>query len=234
VLLFDIDGTLVSTGGAGRRAMVGAFAQVYERRDVFDNISFAGMTDRAIVRHGLRNLSPDGDNATERAIDRLLEVYLALLKEELAEADQYRVLPGVTALLRRLRESSAEPHAIGLGTGNVRRGAYAKLERGAIHDAFAFGGFGCDAEDRAELLRAGARRGADLVGARLEDCRVVVVGDTPKDVSAALGIGARCVAVGTGSYRHTDLVQCGAHAAFATLAEDGVYGALFSDGETPM
>jgi len=224
VLLFDIDGTLVSTGGAGRRAMVGAFATLHGKDDVFEGTSFAGMTDRAIARHGLRGLVAE---VTEAEIDRALETYLRLLEEELAKADGYRVLPGVMALLESL--DGLPGVAIGLGTGNVRRGAYAKLARGGLDRAFAFGGFGCDAEDRTELLRTGARRGADALGVPLERCRVVVIGDTPKDVAAAQGIGARCIGVGTGSYSAADLTSSGAHRAFATLEHAGVRAALFDD-----
>jgi phosphoglycolate phosphatase-like HAD superfamily hydrolase len=222
VLLFDIDGTLVSTGGAGRRAMVGAFASLHGKDDVFEGTSFAGMTDRAIARQGLRGLLAE---VTEAEIDRALDTYLTLLEVELAKADGYRVLPGVMALLESLH--GMPDVAIGLGTGNVRRGAYAKLARGAIDGAFTFGGFGCDAEDRTELLRAGARRGAEMLGVPVDRCRVVVIGDTPKDVAAAKGIGARCIGVGTGSYTAADLTSCGAHHAFPTLEHADVRVALF-------
>lgn len=225
VLLFDIDGTLVSTGGAGRRAMVGAFAALHGKDDVFEGTSFAGMTDRAIARHGLCGLVRD---ITEAEIDRALETYLRLLEVELANAHRYRVLPGVVGLLESLR--SMPDVAVGLGTGNVRRGAYAKLARGGLDASFAFGGFGCDAEDRVELLRAGAQRGAEVLGATLESCRMVVIGDTPKDVAAARGIGARCIAVATGGYSAAELTRCGADRAFSTLEDRDVRSALFEDG----
>ena len=188
VFLFDIDGTLISTGGAGRRSMDGGVrqsstARAASRRSTF---SFAGMTDRAIVRNGLRALEgPDARaRASDDAIDRVLDAYLARLADEVARtrgrtaSSRGQVGPGLAAGAR-----GGVPSAIGLGTGNVRRGAYAKLARGALDDAFAFGGFGCDAEDRTELLRVGAQRGAAALGAPLEDCRVVVIGDTPKDVA---------------------------------------------------
>jgi phosphoglycolate phosphatase-like HAD superfamily hydrolase len=222
VLLFDIDGTLVATGGAGRRAMVGAFTQVHARSDVFDGLSFAGLTDRAIVRHGLCAL---GSEAAPAEIDGVLDVYLALLDDELQRAETYRVLPGVVGLLESV---SGDPDvAVGLGTGNVRRGAFAKLARGSLDGAFAFGGFGCDAENRTELLRAGAGRGAARLGASIDECRIVIIGDTPKDIAAALGLGAVCVAVGTGGFAAESLVACGAHRAFDTLAAEGVRAALF-------
>jgi phosphoglycolate phosphatase len=216
VFLFDIDGTLVWTGGAGRRAMTLGFADVHGRTDVFDGLSFGGMTDRAIVRHGLAKLGADVDDAR---IDAVLEAYLARLERELVCAE-YRVFPGVEMVLAEL--ALLKGIAIGLGTGNVRRGAYAKLARGALGDAFSFGGFGCDAEDRADLLRAGAARGAAQLGRAVEECTVVVIGDTPKDVAAALAIGARCIGVGTGAFTAESLVACGAHAAFRTLADTGV------------
>ncbi|MBX3211724.1 MAG: HAD hydrolase-like protein [Labilithrix sp.] len=224
VLLFDIDGTLISTGGAGRRAMVGAFAELTGKADVFEGTSFAGMTDRAIARHGLRDVAAE---IMEAEIDRALEAYLSRLEIELARADAYRVLPGVARLLESL--AGVPDVAIGLGTGNVKRGAYAKLARGGIDGAFSFGGFGCDAESRVELLRAGARRGAELLGGTLESCHVVVIGDTPKDVAAAKGMGAPCVAVGTGGFALEELTACGAHRTFATLDDDGVRAALLSE-----
>ena len=186
--------------------MVGAFTNLHGKHDVFEGTSFAGMTDRAIARQGLRDVVAE---VTEAEIDRALDAYLALLEVELAKAETYRVLPGVTKLLESI--TGLPDVAIGLGTGNVRRGAYAKLARGGLDGAFGFGGFGCDAEDRVELLRAGARRGAELLGASLESCRVVVIGDTPKDVAAAKGLGAPCIAVGTGGYGLAELAACGAH-----------------------
>jgi phosphoglycolate phosphatase len=226
VLLFDIDGTLVSTGGAGRRAMVGAFSNLHGKHDVFEGTSFAGMTDRAIARHGLRAIVENEGHITTAEIDRLLDAYLALLELELVQANEYRVLPGVTKLLDGL--CGMPDVAIGLGTGNVRRGAYAKLARGSLDGLFEFGGFGCDAEDRCELLRAGAERGAAKLGAPLDACRVVVIGDTPKDVAAAKGLGAPCIGVETGGYTAAALMECGAHRAFASLADEGVHAALFA------
>ena len=108
--------------------------------------------------------------------------------------------------------------AVGLGTGNIREGARIKLERVGIYDRFAFGGFGCDAEDRTELIRRGAKRGADRLGANRDRCRVVVIGDTPKDVAAAQAIGAECVGVGTGSFSAEQLLAAGARRAFSNLA----------------
>jgi phosphoglycolate phosphatase-like HAD superfamily hydrolase len=224
VFLFDIDGTLLLTGGAGRRAMRGAFDDVFGPGGAASlDFPFAGMTDRAIVRKGLGAVPA---RATDDAkIDHLLEVYLGRLHDEVSRADSYRVLPGVVGVLSWLGSAGGRI-AIGLGTGNVKRGAYAKLARGSLDTTFGFGGFGCDAEDRTALLRVGAERGAAALGLPFTECRVVVIGDTPKDVSAAHGIGAECVAVGTGGFEPHALLELGAHSAFATLEHDGVREAL--------
>jgi phosphoglycolate phosphatase-like HAD superfamily hydrolase len=222
VLLFDIDGTLVTTGGAGRRALERVFAHCFGRSDACP-FRLDGMTDRAIVRSALGYI---GVAPTEQQIDAVLTDYLQILEEEVAQADPslYRLHAGILELLDALRE---EAHvAVGLGTGNIRQGARVKLSRVEIYDRFAFGGFGCDHEDRRELLRFGARRGADLLRAHPEDCRVVVIGDTPKDVAAARAIGAESIGVGTGRFSAAELLACGATAAFGDLSEAGAFAAV--------
>jgi phosphoglycolate phosphatase-like HAD superfamily hydrolase len=211
VLLFDIDGTLVTTGGAGRRSMELAFARLHGRRDACDSFSMSGMTDRAIARKALQAIGAEDSTG---AIDAVIAAYLAHLAEEVHKVDDrnYRVFPGMREAVREARSRAG--FAVGLGTGNVREGARVKLERVSIYDQFAFGGFGCDAEDRTELIRCGATAGAAQLGAPVESCRVVVIGDTPKDVHAAKGIGAECIGVGTGSFTPEALMEAGADAAF--------------------
>lgn len=226
VFLFDIDGTLILTGGAGRKAMEAAFLDVYgEKGPPSLKFHFGGMTDRAIVRLGVRAIEGQSD-PDEKEIDAVLDAYVARLAVEVERSDSYRVLPGVSGVLARLRAQDPTRVAIGLGTGNVRKGAYTKLARGALGESFAFGGFGCDHEDRGELLRVGATRGATALGVPLAECRVVVIGDTPKDVSAAHAIGAECIGVGTGGFAHDELVALGATHGFADLTHADVYDAL--------
>lgn len=221
VLLWDIDGTLLSTGGAGRRAMERAFARYADRRDACEAFSFAGMTDRAIIRTGLETV---GREATEDAIDALLAIYVELLAQEMSLAGDTRVHAGVIeALDAAARRAEC---AIGLGTGNVRAGAQAKLTRVGIYERFAFGGFGCDHELRDELLRIGAARGAAMLEAPLAACRVVVIGDTPKDVAAARAIGAESIAVATGTYALTELAACAPTHSFSDLRARGALEAL--------
>lgn len=221
VLLFDVDGTLVSTGGAGGRALRGALrAEGYRGEETF---SYAGMTDRAIVR---RHLTEASIEATDATIDAVLDRYLTLLVDEVARtpAASYIVHEG---MMEAIDEAQARGgFAIGLGTGNVERGARIKLDRVGASERFAFGGFGCDAEDRAELIAVGAARGAERLGVARDACRVVVIGDTPRDVAAALANGAECVAVATGGYDVDRLSAAGATHVFESLAMAGALAAL--------
>jgi phosphoglycolate phosphatase-like HAD superfamily hydrolase len=217
ILLFDIDGTLLSAGGAGRRAVVRIFGDRFARPEVFDDVRFHGMTDRAIIRAGLECLHLPAD---EDAIDALCAAYLAALAIEIPRSEGFRVLPGVAALLEGL--AGRAQLAVGLGTGNLREGARIKLEHAGLFHHFAFGGFGCDAEDRAALLSVGAQRGARHLGMAPDACRLVVIGDTPKDVAAARAIGAASLAVATSGFTTAELMAAGATWAFADLAARGV------------
>ncbi|MCP3101229.1 haloacid dehalogenase-like hydrolase [Myxococcus sp. K15C18031901] len=226
VLLFDIDGTLITTGGAGRRAMNRAFEQLHGRIDACDSFHMSGMTDRGIVRKALRII---GVEDSEAAIDTGIASYLTYLADEVAKVDdeRYRVYPGMREAVLEARTRPG--FAVGLGTGNIREGARVKLERVNIYDQFDFGGFGCDHEDRVELIRHGAQAGAALLGAPLADCRVVVIGDTPKDVDAALGIGAECIGVGTGTFTAEALLAAGAHAAFPDFSHREALAVLLGE-----
>jgi phosphoglycolate phosphatase len=223
VLLFDIDGTLVTTGGAGRRAMSRAFADLCQRADACDSFRLDGMTDRGIVRKALTAI---GDDVTEARIDAVLNRYLECLGDEVSAVDAalYRVYPGMREAVDRACERNHI--AVGLGTGNVKRGAKLKLDRVRLFDRFSFGGFGCDHEDRTALIRRGAERGAEKLGAPFEACRVVIIGDTPRDVAAAHGIGGECIGVATGHYSVEELRAAGAKHAFADLTVAGAMEAL--------
>lgn len=225
VLLFDIDGTLVTSGGVGRRALERAFQRCHSRPDACAQLRFDGMTDRSITRLALEAI---GVAATEAGIDALLEVYVAELEAELRTSppDNYRVHPGVEQAIAAARERGM---ALGLGTGNVVAGARLKLEHVDLYRHFSFGGFGSDHELRVELIRKGAERGAAQLGRSLSECRVVIIGDTPKDVDAARGIGAESLGVGTGSFGAAALREHGATYAFADLTAPGALPALLGD-----
>jgi phosphoglycolate phosphatase-like HAD superfamily hydrolase len=227
VLLFDIDGTLVTTPGVGRRALEQAFAARYGRAGVLQGVQFGGMTDRALVRAGLAVVDEPAEGAAaEAAIDAILAAYVPLLRQEIAETPGLGVQPGVREVLVATAHGRAV--AVGLGTGNIRAGARLKLGHVGILDRFAFGGFGCDHEDRIEILRIGAARGASRLGAAVAACRVVVIGDTPRDVAAARAIGAESIGVGTCGFGAAELRESGATYAFADLCDPGVLAALLA------
>ncbi|MSP26513.1 MAG: HAD family hydrolase [Myxococcales bacterium] len=221
VLLFDLDGTLVTTGGAGRRAIERALAAC----GVVDaaGFSFAGMTDRAIVR---RALTLGGRVVTEPLIAEVLARYLPILQDEVSSApsDRYMIHAGVLAAL--VCADSAPNTAVGLGTGNIEVGARIKLAQVGLSERFEFGGFGCDSEDRAELLAVGSARGAARLGCSLDACRVVVIGDTPLDIAAARAIGAESLAVATGSFSRDGLTPHAPTHLFDSLAAAGAIDAM--------
>ena len=223
VLLFDIDGTLLLSGGAGRRAISRAFDEVIGAPEVLDNHDFRGMTDRTLFRAGLAAAGRSMDAAL---LERLLDAYIRFLRPELVAAGHFRVLPGVVPLLDALVHRDAV--ALGIGTGNVEQGAWLKLERGRLDHYFEFGGFGDDVENRAELVRCGVARGAARLGCAPADCRVVVIGDSVHDVRAAHDVGADCVAVQTGGHPRDELLALGATHVFETLAAPSVLPVLLA------
>ncbi|MEM1030440.1 MAG: HAD hydrolase-like protein [Myxococcota bacterium] len=221
VYLFDIDGTIVTSGdGLGRTAMLTALGP----HAAGANFSFGGMTDRAIVR---RARVQAGAPADEASIDDILERYLHALARALAAGrpSALQVHPGVVAVLDAI-EQAPTVAAVGLGTGNVERGARLKLDAVSLDDRFPFGGFGCDAEPRDALIRIGAERGAARLGRARSDCRVVVIGDTPRDIAAAHAVGAEAVAVATGGFGRDELERHQPEFVFDDLTDAGVLPAL--------
>ncbi len=226
VILFDIDGTLVTSGGVARQALVGGACQVLgdvtlpnERvRDAFD-FGYGGMTDRAIVRLGLHRLlaastelparASDLLAASEATIDAVLAAYLPRLRAALsATPSPLRLLPGAAELVAFARALPGVE--VGLGTGNVREGARAKLDPFGLYDAMPFGGFGCDAEAREDLIGAGWRRGAERLGVPTAAAGLVIVGDTERDIDAARAHGGLTLGVATGSVDADTLRRHGA------------------------
>lgn len=224
IALFDIDGTLLRAGGAGRRAVELALGEVLDELDdevSLQSVEFAGRTDPWIVRAALMQY---GVAADDDLIHEVLRRYVAHLPRELERADAFEVLPGALALLSEL--SDREDLVLGLGTGNTEPAAYAKLARGGLDSFFAFGGFGSDHAERPEVLRTALHRGLERTGVQMEDARVVVIGDTPHDVTAARAIGAHCVAVSTGGYEASALEAAGASVVVSDLRASAVRSAF--------
>ena len=225
LLLFDIDQTLVNTGGAGIHALDRACKKLLAIDNAMDGIRPHGKTDPAIAREILRvRLGATSD--VEAQIQSILEAYLSFLEEEVQTSAKYRVLPGIVSLLD---EIAARPDMIlGLATGNIELGARIKLERGKLNRYFALGGFGSDAEDRTELVRKAAEKAAHNNGSSFLASDVFVIGDTPLDVDAGKRAGFKTVGVATGSYSVDQLLAAGADIAVADLEQgrDGFFHLL--------
>jgi phosphoglycolate phosphatase-like HAD superfamily hydrolase len=207
LLLFDIDQTLINTGGAGIRALNRACQKLLSVENAMDGITPHGKTDPAIVREIiLTRLSSTASCDTD--LESILEAYLSFLREEVWISTAYRVLPGI---LEILQEMAARPDVmLGLATGNMEVGARIKLERGGLNPYFSFGGFGSDSESRAALVRKGAEAAARKCGSVIQPDDVFVIGDTPRDIEAGKEAGFRTVGVGTGSYSPDQLLESGA------------------------
>jgi phosphoglycolate phosphatase-like HAD superfamily hydrolase len=220
VVLFDIDGTLLTGPGRsptpGMVAMDASAHRMTGHAGLHQRVEFAGRTDRQIARDLL--LAGGRGDPTEEEVASLIETYLEALERGVRQR-AYRPLGQVREAVEALRGRGA---VVGLGTGNVVRGARVKLESAGLLDLFdlSLGGYGDDADSRDGLLRVGARR-CDPAG-RLP---VVVVGDTPHDVRAALAIEARCIAVTTGFYDEQVLRASGADDVIDVL-DAGIVGRL--------
>jgi phosphoglycolate phosphatase-like HAD superfamily hydrolase len=199
VCLFDIDGTLIASGGAGKVALERGFAEEFGREHVIEKMSLSGRTDRAIVQDLLRLADLP---VTEENTRRVQVAYLRHLPECLASL-QGRVLPGIAELLRLLHPR--EDVLVGLLTGNIRAGAKVKLGHFGLYDYFQVGGFGdvhLDRDDVAREAFADARRHLER---DLDAQSIWVVGDTPLDVRCARAIGAKVLAVATGWHDRAEL-----------------------------
>lgn len=199
ICLFDIDGTLIASGGAGKAALEAALAEEFGIPHILDKLELSGRTDRAIISDLFRlHLLDD----TPENHQRLREVYLRHLPRYLPAG---RVLPGIADLLALLAGRSDV--AIGLLTGNVRAGAKAKLGFFGLYDYFAFGGFGDHHLDRDDVAREALAEVRHRFNGAVQPERIWVIGDTPLDIRCARSIGARAVAVATGWHSLAELAE---------------------------
>lgn len=188
ILMFDIDGTLSTSQGAGTLAMTRTFHQLWNIENALEGMSFAGRSDSWIVPTALSN---HGRDCSADDLARFIDHYVPNLSDAVQERNS-KLCPGVAPLLEALAD---EDVTLGLGTGNFRRAAEAKLAPLGIWEYFVDGGFGDDHPDRTELLAAGLAR---LRQHSNDGADVVVIGDTGHDVEAGHAIGAKVVAVRTG------------------------------------
>jgi phosphoglycolate phosphatase len=200
LVLFDIDGTLIRTGGAGVRAFAKTFASEFNAEDGFERLKFAGRTDFSLVREffSFHQIAPTPGN-----FERFFQCYVFWLDHILHDSKS-EVCPGVWELIRELQRLPQAP-LLGLVTGNIRLGAEIKLRHFNLWEVFQTGGFADDHEERDQIAAAARQRGSRILGENLRGDQVVVIGDTPFDIRCARAIGAKALAVATGGAKLEEL-----------------------------
>ena len=223
VVLFDIDGTLCLTGGAGVRAMNRVCEEVLGNATALNEVPVAGRTDQIILRDAFAREGRELDGGT---LESFRTRYVALLREEIHHPGRgaKAVMPGVRELLDVL--STRDDVFLGLVTGNFEEGARIKLEYFDLWRFFKCGAFGDDAADRNALVPFALRRAADCGLSPVPSDHVFVVGDTPLDVACAHAVGARSIAVATGSFTAEQLRSSGAQEVFRDLSDTDAFLAL--------
>jgi phosphoglycolate phosphatase-like HAD superfamily hydrolase len=216
LFLFDVDGTLVNAGGAGRTALGRALLEVYGTTGAIDHYDFRGRTDPRIVLDLIGGAGWDEVDVRAR-LDRCFAAYLQALDALLAEPGRVRVLPGVLDLVRAL--GTRDDAVVGLLTGNIEPGARVKLRSTGLWPLFRVGAFGSDDIDRRRLPPIARRRTREALGHDIPFERVTIIGDTPLDVDCARACGALAVAVATGRFTPTELAACAPDLLFADFAE---------------
>jgi phosphoglycolate phosphatase-like HAD superfamily hydrolase len=217
LVLFDIDGTLVWTDGAGRRAIHHALTEVFGTTGPAD-YRFDGKTDPQIVRDMMRIVGHD-DGHIDARMQLVFDLYVARLRAELsAPGYRPRVMPGVFDLLDALEARSDV--VLGLLTGNLAEGARAKLQSVGIDPGrFRVGAYGSDHEQRPSLPEIAQRRVREELGVDIRGADCVIIGDTPSDVTCGRAVGARAIGVATGRYDPAELLRHGAAAVFTDLSD---------------
>ena len=217
LVLFDIDGTMLWTDGAGRRAIQTALTEIFGGTGPA-SYWFDGKTDRQIVRDLMRH-EGHGDAHIDARMDALLDRYVEYLERELADPSHpLRLYDGVVELLDAL--DRRDDVTLGLLTGNLEAGARAKLRAAGIDfDRFQVNAFGSDHELRPELPAIARERARERLGVELAGADVVVIGDTPADIECGRSIGARCIAVATGRYSIEELASHAPLAVFPDLTD---------------
>ncbi|MCC6346967.1 MAG: HAD family hydrolase [Nitrospirales bacterium] len=218
LLLFDIDGTLLDSGGAGTRALNHAFRELFSLDHAFEGIGMAGKTDLQIIRECLEKHGfPTGNGL----LPRMMDMYVVHLRSEIENGSRH-LKPGVREALAALNGSSGQCR-LGLLTGNIEQGARIKLEPFSLNAYFPSGAFGSDDEDRNRLLPIARRRFEELCGREIPFGDCIVVGDTPRDVHCAKPYGAFSVGVATGPYPPEALQDAGADIVFRDLSDTAAF-----------
>ena len=210
LILFDIDGTLVDTGGAGMGALNEAALEVFG--DEGPPLDLAGSTDSGIVRGLFEHFGLSHDAQLE---EKFYQIYLPKMERNLRD-DRFggRILAGVPELLASLEDQG---HTLGLMTGNIARGANVKTAHYGLAGHFGFGSYGDDHWDRNKLGPIALARAEAAKGTTFTPDEIFVIGDTPKDVACAHAFDAKCIAVASGAFTEAQLEQCGADRVVSNL-----------------
>jgi phosphoglycolate phosphatase len=214
-VLFDVDGTLLSSGGAGAASWRLAFDELYGIPADIGKFTDAGMTEPEVGRLTFEKVI--GHGPSRRELARLMSRRLHYLSQTVAQSKHFRVLPGARETLDRL---SGGGYLLGITTGGVEAAAHIKLTRAGLSHYFCFGGYGSDSVDRTQLTRKALERAGVLLGEPIDPKEALVVGDTPHDVDAAHGAGASAVAVATGRFSADELREAGADYVLGSLEEE--------------
>jgi phosphoglycolate phosphatase len=214
-ILFDVDGLLITSGGAGTRSWRWAFDELYGIPADIGKFTEAGMTDPVVGR--LTFTSVIGHEPSPDELAKVISHYLLRLPEEVAASPGYKVLAGVEELLPRLATAG---FLLGITTGAVEAAAHIKLARADLNRFFSFGGYGSDSADRGELTRKAIERAGEVLGTALDPQLVLVLGDTPNDISAAHAAGAIGVGVASGHFSTEELRASGADYVLGSLVEE--------------
>jgi phosphoglycolate phosphatase-like HAD superfamily hydrolase len=227
LILFDIDGTLLWTRGAAKRAFLQAMIEVYGTAGPIATHAFGGKTDPQIARELLR-LAGFDDADIDEGLPLLWVAYTRELRSELqSPLHETVVLPGVRDLVARL--TAMADVLVGLVTGNIAEGAALKLASASLDGVFRLGAYGSDSERREELPPVAVQRARDLAGIEFRGRDIIVIGDTPADMTCGRGLDVCSIGVTTGSFDEATLRDAGAHTVFATLADtDQVVDALLA------
>ncbi len=216
-ILFDIDGTLIDSGGAGVRSLNIAFEEMFGLKDAFKNISMAGKTDLQIIREGM---TANGVRHSEDSVSEFFAIYVGRLRTEIISTRGH-IKPGISESLEALRLENG--HMLGLLTGNIEEGARIKLKHFGLSSYFEVGAYGNDSEDRNGLLPVAVDKLYRTKSLCVEYKNCVVIGDTPKDVDCAKAYGAYSVAVATGPYTRSQLAKAGADVVFDDFSDTGAF-----------
>lgn len=201
VLLFDIDGTLLLTGGVGKIAFERAFEELFQIPDAWGDCVPDGKTDPLIVEEiAAQTLKR---KLKKKEYEMLCKRYTDYFRSEIKKAPKFRLMPGVSVLLETL--SKRNDVLLGIASGNLEEAGWLKLERGNIHHYFQFGGFGSDSNDRSGIIRKALKCAEKIMGHDVARELVFVIGDTEHDIRSAQKLGLQSIAVATGNFDQNDL-----------------------------